>query len=95
MPEIGNRIRNGIRIPELEQRSQLLLIKFIYPNAYIVGEDKFKKRLLLAIKVLSYRHFGPRSAFLTRERREGISHISKHVKKIALLRVDDFLHLDQ
>lgn len=36
-PEIGNGVRNGVEILEAEERRQLLLVEFVYPDTHIVS----------------------------------------------------------
>ena len=66
-----------------------------HADAYVVRQHEVEEDLLLAVEVGADDHLGLCSALLAGERREGVGDMGQHVEEVALLGVDDLLHLGQ
>ena len=58
-------------------------------------QHEVEERLLLAVEVGADADLGLGGPLLAGERRQGIGHMGQHVEQVALLGVDDLLHLGQ
>jgi hypothetical protein len=50
-PQIRNRVRNRIVVPQPQQGRQLLLIQLVNPLGHVVPKHEFQERLLLRVEL--------------------------------------------
>jgi len=80
---------------EPQQGGKLLLIQLFDPDTDVVSKHEVQKGLLPAVKVAADDYLGSRGPFLAVEGRQSIGNVRKHIEEIALLGVDNPLHLAQ
>ncbi len=56
-------------------------------------EHEIEERLLLAVEVAANLHLGSRSPFFSGEGSHRIGYMRQNVEQVAVLRIDDALHL--
>ena len=82
--EVGDGVCDRTVIFQLQQGRQFFLIQFFDTGADIVGENEFKKGLLLCVEL--FFDGGPRSGgpLFSGQSRHGVGDIGKNVEEIAV-----------
>jgi len=76
---------------EIEKRREFAWVKLFDPFADVVGKNKIKERLLLAVEVCADQDASVRGAVIASDRLKGVCNVSKDIEEIAVLRVDQAL----
>ena len=80
---------------QAEQGRQFVLVQFFHADIDVVGQDEVEEVLLFAVEAGQDVGPGVVGAFLAGEGRHGIGDVGEHVEEVAVLGVDDFLHLGE
>ena len=93
--KVGDGIRDGVVVFEQEQRRELFLVEFLDTDGNVMLEDEIEEALLLGVETGRDVNLRIRSSDFSGDSRQGVGNMGQHIEEVALLGVDDFLHLGE
>lgn len=93
--EVGDGVGDGVVVFEAQEGGEFLLVEFFDAHGDVVGEDKVEEYLLLGAEPGVDIDAGMGGADFAGLRGHGVGDVGQNVKEVAVLGIDDFLHLSQ